>query len=309
MDLSFTIVLPFFALVLTGYGAVRWGVLEQSVIPGLNKFVYYFALPALLFAETAAAPLKVLTENAMFVVAYGMAALSVFAFAAFGAKILFSAPPRHAALMGLGGCYGNLGFMGLPLLIAAVGSWSAIPVALMLLFDIAVLIPLVTTIMSLNDPDNTHARFMSTFAASVLKNPLVIAIAAGFAMALMDWNLPGPVDTFTGLLGRAAGPVAMFTLGAVLAGQPLSDGLGEAVFVAVFKLALYPALIWASMSVFGISGDWRLAATLAGALPVAAVFFVIAERHKAMPARASTTVLVTTAISMATLTALIAWLV
>mgnify|MGYP003489954148 CR=1 FL=1 len=43
------VTLPFFALVLMGYAAAHRRLLPESAIPGLNAFVLYFALPALLF--------------------------------------------------------------------------------------------------------------------------------------------------------------------------------------------------------------------------------------------------------------------
>jgi len=308
MSLSFFIVLPFFALVLTGYAAVRFNILERNVVSGLNKFVFFFALPALLFEKTATAPVERLLGDSVFMLAYLFASLSVFTVSWFGARALFNTNPARASVMALGSSYANTGYMGIPLLSAAIGEWSAVPVALILLLDITVVIPLATTIIDMTSPDAQRRNLKAALTKSILMNPLVVTIVAGLVFAFLGWGLPGPIAGFTGLLGTAAGPVAMFTLGAVLAGQPLSHGLSEAFYVTAFKLAAHPAAIWFAMTAWGVAEDWRLAATLAGALPVATTLFVIAEQYRTMPERASTAVLISTAISLMSLSAMIAWL-
>lgn len=308
MGLSFSIVLPFFALVLTGYLAVRSRVLDPSVVSGLNRFVFFFALPALLFEKTATAPVDRLIGDSAFLLAYLLASLAVFGASWIGARTFFRLGQGRSAIMALGSSYANTGYMGIPLLSAAIGEWAAVPVALILLVDITVVIPLATTIVDVTRPDDQRKNLRAALTKSVLMNPLVITILVGLTFAFLGWGLPSQIAGFTGLLGQAAGPVAMFALGAVLAGQPLSDGLSEAFYVTVLKLSAHPAAIWFSMTAFGIAEDWRLAATLAGALPVATTLFVIAEQYKVMPERASTAVLASTAVSLLSLTAMITWL-
>ena len=92
----------------------------------------------------------------------------------------------------------------------------------------------------------------------------------------------------------------------------LSNGisliLNHAGFISVLKLGVHPAVMWGVMTVFGVGEVWRLAATLGAATPVAAALFVIAQENDAMPQRASTAVLVSTAASVFTLSLMISWL-
>ena len=118
------------------------------------------------------------------------------------------------------------------------------------------------------------------------------------------------VDTGAGTVvaGKDKQRVVGIALGAVLAGRPMSEGKGDVALMAVFKLTLHPLVTWWVMTAFGVGVDWRLAATLGAATPVAAALFVIAQEHDAVPVRASTAVLVSTVLSMLTLPVLIAWL-
>ncbi|MDR9455141.1 MAG: AEC family transporter, partial [Spiribacter sp.] len=56
MQAVVNLALPFFALIFTGYLAARGGMLGETTVAGLNTFVFYFALPALLLIETFQAP-------------------------------------------------------------------------------------------------------------------------------------------------------------------------------------------------------------------------------------------------------------
>lgn len=299
---------PFFALVLIGYASARKGLLNGEGVKGLNAFIFYFALPALLFDKTQGAPVDKLIAERAYLLAYLVAGLGVFALGWLGARLMFAMGAGAAAITALGGVYGNIGFMGIPVLTTAIGDWVAVPLALVVLVDVAVLVPLATTIIDLTRPPEQRRDLKAALTASIFKNPIVLATLAGLAVAVAGIALPQPVTTFTGLLGRAAGPAAMFTLGAVLAGRPLSEGMGEAAYASVFKLAVYPLAMWGAMTAFGIGADWRLAATLGAAMPMATVLFVIAQQYDVMPQRMSTAVLASTVVSMASVTALASWL-
>ena len=297
-------VLPFFALVVAGYGAARLRILDAPGVLGVNRFVYFFALPALLFNKMAETDFQRVVSESAFVLAHVVAGLAVFALMWGTAKILFHAERNNRAVMALAGCYGNIGFLGIPLLVSVLGGGAAAPLSIMLLIDVAFFIPFAATMMSTSKGKGMFAGVVG----SVVKNPLIIAIVAGSLFSWAGLGLPGELAGFTNLLGQAAAPAAMFALGAVLAGRPIADGLGEASFVSVFKLAVHPLIMWGVMTVFGVGDEWRLVATLGAATPVAAALFVIAQEHDAMPARASTAVLISTAVSMISLPLLITWL-
>lgn len=295
-------VLPFFALVCIGFIAARFRFVTAPGIQGLNTFVFFFALPALLFEKGSEASVEMLMSQGNYVVAYFAATLCVFAIGFAGARAVFKAGPGRAALMGLGGSYSNVGFMALPVLITVIGDWVAVPLAVIVLLDVSIFIPLATTIIDLTRVDGHRKNLGASLIKSVLKNPLIIATLAGLTVAVLGTSIPKPVGNLVSLLSGAAGPVAMFALGAVLAGRPVSDGLGESIYVTVFKLTVHPLAMWWFMTWLGVGADWRLAATLGCALPTATSVFIIAQEYNVMPARTSTAILLSTIVSVVTLT-------
>lgn len=302
------VILPFFALVVTGYLAARFALLQAQGILGLNRFVFFFALPALLFSKMAQTPIGQVLGEKTFVVAYLVSGLAVFIFGLVVAKGLFRSSPGKLAVMALAGSYANIGFMDIPVLVSILGGQVAAPLSIILLVDVAFFIPLTTTLIDLSKSKIHHTRVLGALAVSVVKNPLIVAIVLGFVFSATGMGLPTVIGGFTNLLGQAAAPVAMFALGAVLAGRPISEGMSEVAYMSVVKLAIHPLAIWWGMTFFEVGVEWRLAATLGAASPVAAALFVIAQEHKVMPVRVSTAVLVSTAVSMISLPLLIAWL-
>ncbi|MBL4586351.1 MAG: AEC family transporter [Flavobacteriales bacterium] len=307
------IILPFFALVVTGYVAARLTIIESSGILGLNRFVYFFALPALLFSKMALTPVEQVLGEETFALAYLASGLLVFAIGWVMAKVLFRMSADKLSVMALSGCYANIGFMGIPVLVTILGAKAAAPLSIMLMIDVAFFIPFATTLIDLlraerRQGEARNGQVLSAVVTSVVKNPLIIAIVLGFTFSATGIGLPGAIGGFTNLLGQAAAPAAMFALGAVLAGRPMSEGMGEVAYMSVVKLAVHPLVMWWGMTLFGVGAEWRLAVTLGAATPVAASMFVIAQEYKALPVRVSTAVLLTTAVSMITLPLLIAWL-
>ena len=305
METILAITLPFFALVLTGFWAGRRNFLTEAGITGLTRFVFYFALPAMLFVTLATSDIT-RDWNPAFIAAYLAASLVVFAAWAVVSRRVFAASFAEGAMMGLGAVYGNIGFMGIPLLVTALGAKAALPLALILTIDLIVIVPLGMLLVEVGEGSRAGvAHVLEAIWRTLTRNPLVIAIFAGLALSALDVGLFGPIEAFSRLLGGAAAPAAMFTLGAALSRRPVSEGIGEAAFMAAGKLVVHPLAVWAAMVAAGVSAFWMKTAVLGAAMPVAAALFVVAQQYGVLPGRTSTAILISTAVAMATLTALL----
>jgi malonate transporter len=169
--------------------------------------------------------------------------------------------------------------------------------------------PLGLACMGLGRPRPGAARGLAgVLARATLLNPIVLGVAAGAALGLLDVPLPGPLDRLLSFLGGSAGPVALFALGGTLAGQRLGAGWRPVLGLVAAKLVAYPALAWALLRAAGLGADWVAAGTLLAALPTAAYAFVFAQRFEAAPERVSAAILVSTLAGAVTFP-LAAWLV
>lgn len=309
MDTVFNVTLPFFALIGCGYAAARLRVFPDAGIPGLNVFVWYFALPSLVFRSLALRPLAEIVDIP-YVAAWAVGGWAVYIAVACLGRLLFRAPLGVALLQGQGAELSNIGYMGLPLLIALFGDQATVPAVLAMLTDMVLV---QTPTMALLEVARSRDGHPLAVAWKVIKgfaaNPLVLAVAAGGVVAALKVTLPVPVDSFTEILGRSAGPCALFAIGAKLAGQPVTDRFAEVAMIVAGKLFLHPLAIWAAMTV-ALGGDSRRVtiAVLAAALPIGGNLFVVAQSFGIYAARSSTAILVSTAVAVVTFSLLAGWM-
>jgi malonate transporter and related proteins len=298
--------LPFFALIFCGYGAGRLRILSEASIAGVNAFVFYFALPAFIFNLLASSPLSDIA-NGSFIAAYLGTGLVVFAVAAVLGRLLFKIRRGEATLQGSAAVLGNTGYMGIPLVAAAFGDRAAIPLVLGLTLEATVLIPLTIILVEAQKGlDAGWTQLLRSVAGAMVRNPIIVAIFAGVLLSATGLGLPTPIENFTGLLGGAAGPCALFALGATLTSFPISAGISEVSYMTFFKLLVHPAAIWFSTTrLFDVDPLWATVAILGAALPVAANVFIVAKQYDTYVERVSSAILVSTAISVFTVSALL----
>ena len=299
---------PFFALVLCGYVAARRGWLSHLAIPGLNTFVLYFALPCMLYRFGASTPIAQLL-NASLIGVYVLCAVLMVALAVVVTRR--GLHPRKnwndASFGALVAAFPNTGFMGVPLLIALLGSAAAGPAIVSISIDMILTSSLCIALSRL-DGAGTHGVSAAARMAlkGVVNNPLPWAIALGGLASMADFVLPKPIMSTVTLLGDAASPVALFTIGVVLARSqknskermPVNDYLP----VVLMKLIVHPVLLGllglAAMAM-GLPLD-RFALTvvvLVAALPSASNTVMLSERFGADSGRIARIILLSTVLA------------
>jgi len=315
MQAVLAVTVPFFALVLAGYLAARHHVLPESAIPGLNAFVLYFALPAMLMRFGMNTPLFDLLNPAVLAVYMAAALLIVF----FTVAVTLSARVhlKDAAFGALVAAFPNTGFMGVPLLVALMGPAAAGPVICTVLADLLVTSSLCIALAQADGAAGEGSKAaLKRALRGTLANPLPWSIALGAVLSVSGLRLPGPVDTVVSMLAAAATPVALFTIGAVLwrAGQHSHTQTRpiDYVPVALIKLFVHPLLVFAlaagarelgaPLSVFQIT-----VLTLAAALPSASNVSLLAERYGADNGRVARIIMTSTVLAFVSFSGL-AWL-
>ena len=303
---------PFFALVLCGYAAARKGLLPLEAIPGLNGFVLFFALPCMLFRFGAGTPIAQLLDAGVFFTYLFCALLMV----AFGIAISLNERIRwnDASLGALVAAFPNTGFMGVPLLVALLGPQAAGPAIVTILVDMVITTSLCVALSRMDAAGEHGAAVAARKAlAGMVRNPMPWAISLGGAFSFWNLELVGPVSKTVGLLADAASPVALFTIGAVLArSQILAHErphgplrLSDYLPIAVTKLLLHPVLVLlvagAAVQMGVVIDPFALMVmVLVAALPSASNVSLLAERLGADNGRIARIILVTTSAAFLT---------
>lgn len=293
------VALPFFAILLCGMLAARLRVIEDAGVIGLNAFVFWFALPALLFHKVALTPFERLVDWTLYV-GYSGSCLIAYAIVLLVVRFLLRRPMAQAAICAFAVAWGNVGYLGVPLLIAAYGEDRALPSVLAVLPDNLVLQTL--TILLIERSGGGSRGGLAGVALAVARNPLILAVLAGALVAWLRLELPAPVAGFLVLLGPAAGPGALFALGATLRGSALTQDLRLVLALTGAKLLLVPAIAWVVLQQIPVRPELVAPILVTTALPTAASVFVIAQRYGILERMTAAVVFVSHLVGIVTLT-------
>jgi predicted permease len=296
---------PFFALIGLGYGAGRTGFFSASATAALTKFVFYFALSAMLFRFSANLQLgDVFDWN--FVWAYLLGTGAVYLLVT-SVALIRGRGIEEAAVEAQCGVVGNAGFLGIPLLAMLMGEAAIGPVMMVLAVDLVVFGSLIVILITGNRDGRISPRALVTVGKGLLTNPMIVSIVLGFSWSATGIPLPGPVNEFLIILGAAATPGALFAIGASLATKS-AERLSVAAWLSTSKLVLHPAAVaLMALVVFPVEPFAASVMIAAAALPVAGNVYILAQHYGVAPQRVSASILVSTAVSILTVSAVIAW--
>ena len=297
--------LPFFAIIALGFAAGRTKFFSIEATAYLTKFVFYFALSAMLFGFAANLDLGAVFSWS-FVLAYLGASALVWGIVA-AAALWRGAGMAEAVVEAHCGVIGNVGFLGIPMLTLLLGPVAVGPVLLVLAVDLIVFSSVLTLVITGTRQGRMSGAVLGVLAMGILRNPMIVSVVLGLAWGSTEWPVPVPVNEFLTLLGAAATPCALFAIGASLAGRS-AERVEVAIWLAFAKLILHPAAVaFAAFVVFAVEPVAAGVMVAASALPVAGNVYILAQHYGVAPQRVSTAILISTALSVLSVTAVIAW--
>ncbi len=309
MQAILNVAFPIFGVILTGYLAGRWRLLGGEATAALNAFVSWFALPVLFFGTLARTPVaRVLDPTLM--VGFGLAVMATFVLSMLVTWMVARSGLASMSLQAIAASWGNVGYMGVPLCIAAFGEQGLPPA--MLTVIVTAVISMVFGVMLIElEVAAGHGPVRTFFRAAwnVAKNPLPLSIAAGIVYSGLGLPVPVPVEKWIDLLGAAAAPCALFAIGLFLSDKSIKSGILEAGFATFIKLVLQPLLALAIVPAFVPSDSvaGKVALVMA-ALPTASNAFVLAKQFEISVEQNTASILFSTAFSVLTVSALLVWL-
>ena len=297
--------LPFFAIIALGYGAGRTGFFNEDATKYLTKFVFFFALSAMIFRFAANIELSEVWD-ARLIAAYLWGTAFVYGIATIvgflrNLNVATNAIEAQCAVIG------NIGFLGLPMLTLILGEAAVGPIMMMLAVDLIIFSSLVVILVTGSQDGQMSIRILKTVGLGLVKNPMIVAMTLGLLCSGFDLTIPVPLNEFLAILGGAATPGALFAIGASLATKS-AERIEIAGWLTFCKLVLHAALV-AFGALFLFSVDPYSAAVLiaAASLPVAGNVYMLAQHYSVAPQRVSAAILVSTAISIFTVSLVIGW--
>jgi malonate transporter and related proteins len=299
---------PIYLLILAGYMSTRFGLFARADMRVLGKLVINFTLPALLFNALSQRPLQQVLHTD-YLLAYGLGSLLAAVVGLLWSARVLRRSPGYQAYFAMGMSCSNSGYMGYPILLLTIGPVAGVALALNMLAENIVMLPL---LMTLAERDGTrHAQWHRAVLSSIgrlLRNPMIAAILAGFVFLLMDWHLPEPLARTVTLFAQATSAVALFVIGGTLVGLQARGMRALVAQIAVGKLIVHPLMVLGVMLWLVPVADpqLRTAAVLLAAMPMLGIYSILAEKHGHEVVSAAA-LLVTTVASFFTINGLL-WL-
>ncbi len=298
------LVIPLFGLIFIGYLAGRIMKIPLDGLRWMNFFIVYIALPALFFRLLSRTPIEQFA-NITFIAVSVFATLVVFVIVFVIGGLLNRGNVAESTIQGFAGGYGNIGYMGPPLAIAAFGPEAGVPVALIFCFENSMHFTLAPLLMGLHsDQGQTAAQLVKEILFKIFTHPFIVATIIGVLAAIIEWQPPSSIGNLLEFLSGAAAPCALFAMGVTAALKPLKRVPLELSYIVPVKLIVHPVLCYVLLRLLvpDVEPIWFYSAVLLAALPSATNVFVIAQQYGVWQERASSAVVISTLAATVTVT-------
>lgn len=308
MEILLDIIVPVFGIVALGYAAARSGLFPHDATKGLSRFVFDYAIPAMLFRTMATTELPETIQWGYLISYFGGGYIAWIAGSLIAVSV-FRARGAEPAIAGMTGAFSNTVMLGVPLVLTTFGEVATLPLFLIIAFHSWQLLSVVTVQAEIGIGARQEMRQLPiNVLKGLITNPIIIALLLGVLTNLSGLSLPGFVDTLTETLGRAALPCAVFAMGASIAAYRIAGAVHQAATGTVLKLALHPVLVWLlATHVFAVEPLWRDVAVILASLPVGVNVYLMAQRYQSAVAQSTTAILLSTGLSVFTVAGVL-WL-
>ena len=294
------IILPVFLVILLGGVLTRTRFLDAELIAGLNRLTYYVGLPAYLFSSIAGAAFGGGRAAALFGVMSGASLLVLFV--GYGVAKLRRVPAESVGSFLHAAIRGNLAYIGLPvvtLALAAHGADGLRQEALLAMAPLVVVTNTLGVLLLLIGHAKPGPAMLRSLVWQLATNPLLLASAAGGV------GLPAWLTQSVAVTGQLALPLALLCIGGTLVVMSLRGKRTTAFLASLLKVAAAPLLGWPLARWAGLSPDELRIVLLFLATPTAAASFTLAGKLGGDEALAASSVVLSTALSILSLSAVL----
>ncbi|WP_413208344.1 AEC family transporter [Rhodospirillum sp. A1_3_36] len=297
------IVFPIFAVIGIGFWFGRRKMIGESGVQGIVNFVFFLAIPCLLFRTLSQAHMGE-TFDLRLVGAYYGGALVQFVLVWMVSRHVFGNEGDTSGMAAMAGTFSNTVLVTLPLVQRAYGEAGMVPLMILIMLHSGILFTVTTLAIGFGQgaKGDGLGKTLRDVGRSVLRNPVVLACISGMLWSVGGLTMPAVIDDTLAFIARATSPVALLAVGVTLSSQKLTGDLREIFVVTSLKLLLLPLLVWlAATQVFDLRPDWVAVAVITAASPAGANVYVFANRYGLYIQRATGVVLVSTVLSLVTL--------
>lgn len=272
------VVLPVFLVIALGFGLKWTGLVDSGFIFGLNRLIYYIALPALLFYKIALADFSASFNGVLLLGLLGAVFLT-FLFS-YGYASLRGYPAEVRGSFCQGAFRGNLAYIGLAIVFNAYGEAGLATAGILLGFMVPFFNFLAIVALLLPHRHNEQRMGTAFWAQQLSYNPLIISSFAGILWSFLKIPLPQVLARSLDIITGMALPLALLAIGASFSLERLRGDLSKALIATSIKIVWLPLFTAIILLFLGIGGrDLAIGVIFAGT-PTATAAYIMAQQMK-----------------------------
>jgi malonate transporter len=298
-------VAPIFILILLGWVTVKIGLFKADAGDVISDFVFKIAVPMLIFRTLVDADFHGASPFRLWASYFGGVIVTWFV-GHMLARFVFKQDLRICVIAGISASFANNVFIGLPLVSRTIGDEGLVAISILLAIHLPIMMIAGTLAME-------HANHKATGGAkrgvivvikqvcrNLLTNPLVIGLFFGVCVNLSGISFTPILKTVVDQIAGIAGPAALIALGMALTKYSIRGSVGASVTMTALKLFLLPACVYLIGTLMGLSKDWLAALVLTSCVPTGINAWLIANRFGIGHSLAASTISISTAIGVVT---------
>ncbi len=301
------ITLPIFSIMLFGFIAGKTNIIPPVSAKILSLYVFYFAIPSLLFLLISGVSVENIF-NFSYIGAY-LLSLTIISFLIFVIyKIFFPASLSIMFLRMMGASFINSSYLGIPLLMSALG--DATPSILISMLQLGFLTPFILGVLEMEKNENAKiTEILKKVPLMLIKNPIIVAVFLGIIFAVWGLKLPLIIDKTIETMGSGATSVALFSIGLALSDRTVrttKKDIPEIGGIILAKMIIQPIIAYfIGKYVFNLETYWLDALVLVSAMPTAINCFIFSQKFSIFIKESTAIVLLTTSVAFFTITSLL----
>ena len=245
MDGFFEIIgqmITLFSIVAVGYGAKKAKFMTKDFDAKLSKLILNIAIPGMIVGSVLDAESLPPLENILFAFGISCASYAVVIAIAYILTFVMRIDKGFRGVFKFMMCFGNVGFIGFPVLSTIFGNEALIYAAIFNLpFNVLVF---TIGIVFITQDNKDDVKFKTTWKTFL--TPAIVSCAVAIVLALLNiHNVPIVGDAFS-TLGSLTTPAALLIIGSSLANIPVRRLVGgpRLWIASLFRLLVIPVAVW-----------------------------------------------------------------
>lgn len=280
----------FFSFV--GAWCVKKKIFDEAALNSMSRFIITVTIPFMLICNLLSGPslADLMTSLPIFLV-YFFVFVFLFLLSCFIVRF-FGFDEKKRDIYKALTTFSNAGFIGIPLILALFGKEGAIFVSLTTIVDQLMLWTLGIKLTS----------SANKFEWKRFLNPALVAILFSLVGIVLGFRLPKIVFSALSPIGNMTTALSMIYIGGLFCVFDIKKYLlkVDIYMLILFKMILFPALIWCILKFMPISVNMAKTVTLLFALPCMTSIAIFAKKYDNNPEYAVATILISTAFSIVT---------